>query len=111
MPEYLETITVEITKPKAKPFLLSTWYRPPNMPVNIFIDYELIIQKMDHENKEIICIGDFNCDWLSPEKSETKKLSDLANIFQLEQLIKEPTRITSQLKHLLIWLLVIGLKL
>jgi exonuclease III len=68
MPENLETITVEITKPKAKPFLLSTWYRPPNMPVNIFIDYELIIQKMDHENKEIICIGDFNCDWLSPEK-------------------------------------------
>ena len=31
------------------------------MPVKIFIDYELIIQKMDHENKEIICIGDFNC--------------------------------------------------
>jgi hypothetical protein len=49
MPENLETITFEITKPKAKPFLLSTWYRPPNMPVNIFIDYELIIQKMDHE--------------------------------------------------------------
>ncbi len=101
MPENLETITVEITKPKAKPFLLSTWYRPPNMPVNIFIDYELIIQKMDHENKEIICIGDFNCDWLSPEKSETKKLFDLANMFQLEQLIKEPTRITSQSQTLI----------
>ena len=37
MPENLETITVEITKPKAKPFLLSTWYRPPNMPVNIYL--------------------------------------------------------------------------
>ena len=44
----------------------------------------------------IICIGDFNYDWLSPEKSETKKLSELANMFQLEQFIKEPTRITCQ---------------
>ena len=35
-----------------------------------------------------------NCDWLSSEKGETKKLYDLANLFQFEQLIKEPTRIT-----------------
>ena len=68
MSENLETITVEITKPKAKPFLLSTWYRPPNMPVNVFIDYQLIVQEMDHENKEIICIGDFNCDWFGSRK-------------------------------------------
>ena len=66
------------------------------MPVNVFIDYKLIAQKMDHENKGIICISDFNCDWLFPEKNETKKIFDLANVFQLEQLIKELTRITSQ---------------
>ena len=35
------------------------------------------------------------------QKSETKKLSDLANMFQLEQLIKEPTRITSQSQTLI----------
>ena len=81
MPDNLETITVEITKPKAKPFLLNTWYRPPDTPEDAFTDYEILIQKMDHENKEIICIGDFYCDWLSPEKSETKKLSNLANMF------------------------------
>ena len=34
------------------------------MPVDVFTDYEILMQKMDHENKEIICIGDFNCDWL-----------------------------------------------
>ena len=92
-----DTITVAITKP----FLLNTWYRPPDMPVDVFTDYELrniLVQKMDCENKEIICIGDFTCDWLSPEKSETKKLSDFANMFQLEQFVKEPTRITSAVK-------------
>ena len=71
------------------------------MPVNVFIDYELVVQKMDHENKEIICIDDFNCDWLSPEKNKIKKSFDLANKFQLEQLIKDPIRITSQSKTLI----------
>ena len=37
MPDKLETITVAITKP----FLLNTWYRPPDMPVDVFTDYEL----------------------------------------------------------------------
>ena len=70
----------------------------------MFKDHELIMQKMDHENKEIIWIGDFNCDWLFPsETSETKKLYDLANMSQFEQLIKEPTRIrpTSQSQTLI----------
>ena len=49
----------------------------------MFTDYEILVQKMDQENKEIICIGDFNCDWLPPETSETKNLSDLANSCQL----------------------------
>ena len=49
----------------------------------MFTDYEILVQKMDQENKEIICIGGFNCDWLPPEKSETKNLSDLANSCQL----------------------------
>ena len=111
MPENLETITVEITKPKAKPFLLSTWYRPPNMPVNIFMDYELIIQKMDHENKEIICIGDFNCDWLSPEKVKLKNYLIWPTCFSLNNSLKNQHELLVNLKHLLIWLLVIGLKL
>ena len=49
---------------------------------------------MDYENKEIICIGDFNCDYLRPDKNETKRLLYLAKMFQLEQLIEEATRIT-----------------
>ena len=52
---------------------------------------------MDSGGNEIILIGDFNCDW-SLEKYKlnppTNKLVDLANLFQLEQFIKQPTRIT-----------------
>ena len=59
----LESITIEIFKPKAKSFLINTWYRPPGTSLDLFSDYEECIRKMDYENKEVITIGDFNCDW------------------------------------------------
>jgi hypothetical protein len=53
---------------------------------------------MDYETKEVITIGDFNCDWnnlgertISPQ---TKRIVDLAQTYQYQQLIKESTRIT-----------------
>ena len=53
---------------------------------------------MDVKNKEIILIGDFNCDWDPKDNtasSETDLFKDIASIFQLKQeLIKGPTRIT-----------------
>ena len=60
---------------------------------------------MDSENKEVILIGDFNCDWsrLINNKAnvQTNKLAELAVTFQFEQLINEPTRITSTTKTLI----------
>ena len=63
--ENLETITLEITKPKSKPFLINSWYRPPNSSQECLNVYEELITRMDSENKEVIFIlvGDFNCDW------------------------------------------------
>ncbi len=63
------------------------------MPIEAFNEYEQCIQKMDSENKEIICIGDFNCGWLQPDKVETQRLSHLARMYQLDQMIDEPTRV------------------
>ena len=40
MTDNLETITVEICKPKAKPFLINTWYRPPNTSLELVNSYE-----------------------------------------------------------------------
>ena len=98
MPENLETITVEITKPRAKPFFINRWYRPPDISVDALNEYEQGVQKIDYENKEIICIGDFNCDWLVPDKNETKKIIHLTKMFQFEQLINEPTRVTDRIR-------------
>ena len=69
----LEMVTIEVLKPKAKSFLINAWYRPPSSKVEIFDDYESILQKLDAGNVEVICIGDFNCDWF---KQGTQSLVD-----------------------------------
>ena len=100
--ESLETLTLEITKPKAKPCIVNSWYRPPNSSQECLNTYENLITQMDSENKEVILIGDFNCDWSVLANNEanahTNILAEIMNTLQFEQLIKEPTRVTATTK-------------
>ena len=101
----LETITLEISKPKAKPFLINSWYKPPNTTLEIFNAFEDLITRMDSENKEIILLGDYNCDWSrldsNSANAQTNKLAGIAQTFQFQQLISDPTRITANSKTLI----------
>ena len=102
MPRELEIITVEILKPRAKSFLINTSYRPPHAPLDVFDEYEKCLQTMDLEDLEIISTGDFNCDWLRQnEKIQTKKLVEITETLQLQQIITEPTRVTESLQALI----------
>lgn len=92
----LEMISIEICKPRNKAFLISAWYRPPNSEIELFNAFEIFLSKCDDENKDLLVIGDINCNMLkSPQDSNTKKLVFLSALYNLEQLIKEPTRITN----------------
>ena len=57
----LECLTVEISKPRLKPLLVSTWYRPPQSSPGLFSTFERIIDKTDAENLELYLMGDLNC--------------------------------------------------
>ena len=95
MPDNLELLCVELKKPKSKPLLISTWYRPPNSSCELLNDFEKFLKQLDDENKEIIITGDFNCNLLEQSKSlPTSKLVDLIDIFQLQQHIQPTTRTT-----------------
>ncbi|CAH3195881.1 unnamed protein product, partial [Porites evermanni] len=48
----LEILTVEIKKPKSKPFLVTTWYRPPDSKIEIFDKFESYLLKLDQENEK-----------------------------------------------------------
>ena len=58
---------------------------------------------MDDENKEIIIAGDFNCDLLKKDcvSPSIKKMKDLIDIYQLQQHIDKPSRITNSSQTLL----------
>lgn len=95
----LELICIEIEPPKSKPFFVLAWYRPPNSTVDSFNKLESIFSFLDKENKEIIFLGDTNCDFSEkapnqPSDNNAKHMSDLYELFSLKQLIEEPTRVT-----------------
>ena len=91
----LEMICIEVNRKYSKPFLIGRWCRPPISDVDIFNDFELFLFKYDIEYKEIILLGDLNCDFSNvPHDFCTRKLQALCFLYQLTQVVNEPTRVT-----------------
>ena len=94
--ENLELTAIEIRKPHSRPFVVVTWYRPPNSQISTFSAIQDVIDRIDCENIEFYLLGDFNCDMLAemPDNS-TIQLRNIASVYDLTQVISQPTRITS----------------
>ncbi len=60
----LELLALEFTANHAKPFLVMCWYRPPTPGVDdtSFENLRNVLKELDKEDKEMILIGDTNCD-------------------------------------------------
>ena len=68
----------------------------------LYIIFENCLKLIDNEDKESIILGDINCDLL--DNNPTSLISELkfiTNLYQYEQLIKEPTRITKDTSTLI----------
>ena len=95
----LELLCIEVQPHKSKPFLLIGWYRPPNDSITTFHKLETLLSYLDKEGKEIILMGDTNCDLSKdsmdiPLNSNSRRIQKLYELFSLQQIIKEPTRVT-----------------
>ena len=95
----LEIICIEVEPPKSKSFLVLAWYRPPSDPVASFDKLEKVLSFLDKEGKEIILLGDTNCDLTQkqaeqPMDNNSKNMLDLYELFSFKQLVEEPTRVT-----------------
>ena len=98
----LESIALEIHKPNSCPYLIATWYRPPNTPLDYFRKFEMFLKEADARYSEIYILGDLNCNILSnPPKVHTTHLLDLMVDYQLAQLIREPTRVNAKSQTLI----------
>ena len=102
VPENIEAVCLEIIKPKTQPILITTVYRPPSSNTNFMDDLENYLHVLDGQNKELILTGDLNCDLsLSVLQSHSRRLMDILELFQMKQVIADPTRITSNTASLL----------
>jgi exonuclease III len=102
IPDNIEAICLEVIKPKSKPILITSVYRPPSSRIEYFEKIEILFQNLDSEHKELIIVGDFNCDLLKNNLSNhTKRLNEITNLFQMIQVIEHPTRITDSTATLL----------
>ncbi len=95
----LQIVCIEVEPPKSRPFLILAWYRPPSDLVNTFAKLEKVLSCLDKEDKEIILLGDTNCDLTpkqdgQPIENDSKHMSDIYELFSFKQLIEEPTRVT-----------------
>ena len=89
----LENLCIQIQKPNSKPFLVATWYRPPNSNVDKFNYFETFIDMLDAENVEYYLLGDLNCDLGSPDlESNSRSLIGITELYGLHQAVCDTTR-------------------
>ena len=62
--ENLEAVCIEVTKPNSRPVIVSSIYKPPSAPVEIFDSIERMIGQIDNDEKETYILGDLNCNLL-----------------------------------------------
>ena len=87
---------------KSKSIVLCVAYRPDNTPLSFFEDtLKPVYTQVLLLNKPIIILGDLNCDGLDSSCREYAAINSFTREMNLQQLIKEPTRITATTESLL----------
>ena len=71
----LELICIKLIPKFAQPFFVLIWYRPPSSTVDKFLEMENILSYLELSGKEIVFLGDTNCDLLS-DRVHMKELYD-----------------------------------
>ena len=91
----LEAVCIEITLQSHK-ILLCGYYRPPNFGNNY---WDLIDNLTTTPISDVIIPCDFNCDMLGT--SSANRINQLVSLYNLHQLIKEPTHYTEHSSSLI----------
>ena len=100
-----ECLWIELIRVKCKPTLICCAYRAPNADFHTFISaLQDSMPNVDLVKSDVIILGDLNANMMSNPKLPKKDKQELLNFsraFDFTQLIKEPTRITDNLRTLI----------
>jgi exonuclease III len=96
----LESVCVEIITKNVK-FLLVCFYRPPkgNAPATSWDHFENLVYNVVNSDCNVILVGDINVDLL--KTGPTSRISRICQRYGIENVIQEPTRITSSTSTLI----------
>ena len=97
--QMLECVWVEIKPLNSCSYLVGNMYRPPNSTVQWNEFFEDSIEKVLQEEKEIFLLGDINRDLINEQIK--RSWADYMEPYGLDQLVVEPTRITSDSRTLI----------
>ncbi|XP_031330766.1 uncharacterized protein LOC116161527 [Photinus pyralis] len=89
----IEQLWISITINKIK-VAVGVVYKPPNVSTTHLNELELTLSHLTLESNEIILLGDINVDFLTNNNS-LKYLNNILEIYNLHQIISDPTRITN----------------
>ena len=97
----IEALWFELSQPNSKKILFGAIYRPPILDASTFTDsLEEMLNNYVNGSLETVLLGDFNFDYTSPNAA-TKNFQRIENLFNLKQLITDPTRITQNSRTLI----------
>ena len=86
----LESLTLKVSPPGFKPFIVCSIYRPPKLPVAWVRDFHALLNWLLLQKQESVIVGDFNVDLMTNQDFASEiKLS-----FNISQHVSLPTRIT-----------------
>ena len=91
--EDFEVIWIQVQLKSSK-YLIGCVYRAPDESLDIFDYFDDVVRYATINKLEVIIVGDLNCDCLNLTLRQTKRLLEFIMANQLEQLIKQPSRVT-----------------
>ena len=100
MEEDSEAIWIQVQLCKTN-FLVGCVYRAPNESLEVFDYLDDFLRYATRKNLEVTILGDLNCDYLNDSLGQTKRLLEFLAANVLEQIIKEPTRVTCNTRSLI----------
>ena len=94
----LEAVWLELQMPNKSKTLICSIYNSPSADLDIFkASLDKALECASSEGKSLIVIGDLNVDMKGERRSpQARCLDQLFNVYQLAQLVKDPTRITER---------------
>ena len=94
----IEALWIEITLPHIKNLLLCVLYRPQESKVEWIDHFHDMMSIPRNCSQDIVIIGDFNINLLH---ETNKKWKQEVNLYNLKQMVQEPTRETDQTSTLI----------